>query len=247
MYLNEIKHATMIKIFRRIRHKLLNEGNLKRYLIYAIGEILLVVIGILIALSINNWNEWRKDRLKEKVILNDLAKNIEINIQTFQNDLRMLEQWIHSSEIIILALGNKIDYSDTLRQHFHLARVTKQNLFISNIGYQSYKDSGLDLITNKNLSEEIIKLYEFTIPGILSTTDLVNEMDAQLDNHIVQTFDFVEGVGLTPNDYESLFSDHYYISWIKAYNQGRKHLIRVDQTLIKECERVLQLIVNELK
>ena len=50
----------MLKFFRRIRRKLIDEGNLKKYLIYAIGEILLVVIGILIALQINNWNEGQK-------------------------------------------------------------------------------------------------------------------------------------------------------------------------------------------
>ncbi|MEB2783017.1 hypothetical protein [Algoriphagus persicinus] len=237
----------MIKFFRKIRQRLLTEGNLKRYLIYAIGEILLVVIGILIALQINTWNEWRKDRIKEENILHDLAKNIEINIQTFQNDINLLEEWGRSSEIIILALGNKTVYSDTLRNHFHMARITKQKLFVSNIGFQAYKDYGLDLITNKNLSAEIIKLYEFTIPSILSTNDLVNEVDAEWDNHIVQNFDFVEGVGLTPNDYESLFADHYYVSWVKAYNQGRKSLIKTDQTLVKECENVLQLIRNELK
>lgn len=237
----------MIKFFRKIRQRLLTEGNLKRYLIYAIGEILLVVIGILIALQINTWNEWRKDRIKEDNILHDLAKNIEINIQTFQNDINLLEEWGRSSEIIILALGNKTVYSDTLRNHFHLARITKQKLFVSNIGFQAYKDYGLDLITNKNLSAEIIKLYEFTIPSILSTNDLVNEIDSEWDNHIVQNFDFVEGVGLTPNDYESLFADHYYVSWVKAYNQGRKSLIKTDQILIKECENVLQLIQNELK
>ncbi|MEB2782342.1 hypothetical protein U3A58_18275 [Algoriphagus sp. C2-6-M1] len=237
----------MIKFFRKIRQRLLTEGNLKRYLIYAIGEILLVVIGILIALQINTWNEWRKDRIKEENILHDLAKNIEINIQTFQNDINLLEEWGRSSEIIILALGNKTVYSDTLRNHFHMARITKQKLFVSNIGFQAYKDYGLDLITNKNLSAEVIKLYEFTIPSILSTNDLVNEIDAEWDNHIVQNFDFVEGVGLIPNDYESLFADHYYVSWVKAYNQGRKSLIKTDQTLIKECENVLQLIQNELK
>ncbi|MCL6257709.1 hypothetical protein M3O96_01325 [Aquiflexum sp. TKW24L] len=237
----------MIKFFRKIRQRLLAEGNLKRYLLYAIGEILLVVIGILIALQINTWNEWRKDRIKEENILHDLAKNIEINIQTFQNDINLLEEWGRSSEIIILALGNKTVYSDTLRNHFHLARITKQKLFVSNIGFQAYKDYGLDLITNKNLSAEIIKLYEFTIPSILSTNDLVNEVDAEWDNHIVQNFDFIEGVGLTPNDYESLFADHYYVSWVKAYNQGRKSLIKTDQTLIKECESVLQLIRNQLK
>jgi hypothetical protein len=236
----------MIKFFRKIRQRLLAEGNLKRYLLYAIGEILLVVIGILIALQINNWNEWRKDRIKEENILHDLAKNIEINIQTFQNDINLLEEWGRSSEIVILALKNKTVYSDTIRNHFHLARITKQKLFVSNIGFQAYKDYGLGLITNKNLSAEIIKLYEFTIPSILSTNDLVNEIDAEWDNHIVQNFDFVEGVGLTPNDYESLFGDHYYVSWVKAYNQGRKSLIKTDQTLIKECENVLQLIRNEL-
>ena len=47
----------MIKFFRHIRKNLLNEGKTSKYLKYAIGEIILVVIGILIALQINNWNE----------------------------------------------------------------------------------------------------------------------------------------------------------------------------------------------
>ncbi|MBL0027002.1 MAG: hypothetical protein IPO98_19350 [Saprospiraceae bacterium] len=51
----------MMKFFHLIRKKLLDEGNLKRYLMYAIGEILLVVIGILIALQINNWNQANSD------------------------------------------------------------------------------------------------------------------------------------------------------------------------------------------
>jgi len=50
----------MIKLFRKFRQKLLSENKLSKYLIYAIGEIILVVIGILIALQINNWNENRK-------------------------------------------------------------------------------------------------------------------------------------------------------------------------------------------
>ncbi len=236
----------MIKFFRKIRQNLLSEGKTKKYLGYAIGEIVLVVIGILIALQINNWNEWRKDRVKEKIILIDLVKNIEINIQTFHNDIDLIEEWSRSSEIVIQALESKLSYSDTLRQHFHLARVTKQNLFISNIGYQSYKDLGLDLITNKDLSAEIIQLYEYIIPSLLASTEMVNVVDSQWDNHNVQHFDFVEGVGLTPNDYEALFSDHFYISWIKAYYQGRFALIETDQRLIKECERVIKLIREEL-
>ena len=56
----------MIKFFRKIRQKLLAENKISKYLIYAFGEIILVVIGILIALQINNWNEGRKDQIRLK-------------------------------------------------------------------------------------------------------------------------------------------------------------------------------------
>ena len=57
---------SMLKFFRRIRRKLLEEASLKKYILYAVGEIFLVVIGILIALQINNWNEKLKNAvLKE--------------------------------------------------------------------------------------------------------------------------------------------------------------------------------------
>ncbi len=55
----------MIKFFRKIRQRLLAENKFNKYLIYAIGEIILVVIGILIALQINNWNERNKTKAKE--------------------------------------------------------------------------------------------------------------------------------------------------------------------------------------
>ncbi len=64
----------MIKFFRRIRQSLLSENKVSKYFLYAIGEIVLVVIGILIALQINNWNNDRTDNLKEKAILNELHK-----------------------------------------------------------------------------------------------------------------------------------------------------------------------------
>jgi hypothetical protein len=60
---------SMLKFFRRIRRKLLDEGNLKRYFIYATGEILLVMIGILLALQVNNWNQSRQTNAIEQKML----------------------------------------------------------------------------------------------------------------------------------------------------------------------------------
>ena len=66
----------MIKFFRKIRQQLAYDNNVSKYTRYAIGEIVLVVIGILIALQINNWNELRKDNVKEQVILKRLEKEL---------------------------------------------------------------------------------------------------------------------------------------------------------------------------
>ena len=70
----------MIKFFRRIRQRLLSENKLGKYLAYAIGEIVLVVIGILIALQINNWNERRKQNIVEQEYLITLKKEFQNNI-----------------------------------------------------------------------------------------------------------------------------------------------------------------------
>lgn len=74
----------MLKFFRKIRQQLLTENKVSNYLIYAIGEIVLVVIGILIALQINNWNENTKLEIEETRLLKQL--NIE-----FKNNKKALE------------------------------------------------------------------------------------------------------------------------------------------------------------
>ena len=80
----------MIKFFRRIRRNLLSEGKTGKYLKYAIGEVLLVVIGILIALQINNWNQSRLDREVEKTTLLSLKADLssaltQLNAKIDQN------------------------------------------------------------------------------------------------------------------------------------------------------------------
>ena len=69
----------MIKFFRKIRQNLLSKNKFTKYLIYAIGEIILVVIGILIALSINSWNQGRIDKKSESKYLKDIKKEIQNN------------------------------------------------------------------------------------------------------------------------------------------------------------------------
>ncbi|MTE27855.1 DUF6090 family protein [Winogradskyella ouciana] len=96
----------MIKFFRHIRQSMINQNRTKKYLLYAIGEIILVVIGILIALQINNWNENKKLRNQEITYLHNLKGDLKTQIS-------MLDVYIDYENIII-------DHSNDIIEHFEL-------------------------------------------------------------------------------------------------------------------------------
>jgi sensor domain CHASE-containing protein len=77
----------MIKFFRNIRKNRLNEGKTSKYFKYAIGEIVVVVIGILIALQINNWNSNQKDELQETKILLQLKEGLALDRNKMEAEL----------------------------------------------------------------------------------------------------------------------------------------------------------------
>ena len=87
----------MIKFFRIIRKKLLVENSFSKYLLYAGGEIVLVVIGILLALSINNWNERRKQIEQEQIILKQLKTDYQANLLQLDNKIEMRRKLIAES------------------------------------------------------------------------------------------------------------------------------------------------------
>lgn len=95
----------MISFFRKIRQKLLSQNRVTRYLAYAVGEIFLVVIGILIALQVNNWNEGRKEKARERELLIFALENIKA-------DSLSLDSILSRTKKIIDVHQNLIDYSE---------------------------------------------------------------------------------------------------------------------------------------
>ena len=75
----------MINFFRKIRQRLLTENKVSKYLVYAVGEIVLVMIGILLALQVNNWNEEQKKRLEERDVLLELRRELKLNFKELNN------------------------------------------------------------------------------------------------------------------------------------------------------------------
>ncbi len=223
----------------------MNQNKTTQYAKYAIGEIILVVIGILIALQINNWNEKNKERIKEREILGDLVENLELNIKILEDNIEQLKVYGKSSEYVLESLYDKRPYNDSMKVHFHQARVPKIAMYLSHSGYEEYKNIGFHIITNKVLKNEILSLFETVYPNTLASFEPVNADFPEFDNHVVQNFIFSNKT-LVPNDYQKLFTDHYYISWIRAYKEGRKEVIKMEVNLIKETQGVLNLVKSEL-
>ena len=154
----------MIRFFRTIRQKLLTENKFSKYLVYAVGEIVLVVIGILIALQINNWNEGRKELNYQDEVLNEINRALEDDIQRYRENLEILGQVdIGISEIVQML---EIDPEDMVVDDFYNA-ANKTVLDISfdyNSGpYEGLKSAGLEKIQNPRLRSSIIKYYEITL------------------------------------------------------------------------------------
>ncbi|MCS5491322.1 DUF6090 family protein [Algoriphagus limi] len=87
----------MLRFFRIIRKKLMEQNKVRRYILYAIGEIFLVVIGILIALQVNNWNENRKNQEKEQKLLKALLQEFESNWEILNKVITLNDSIIQKS------------------------------------------------------------------------------------------------------------------------------------------------------
>jgi hypothetical protein len=152
----------MLRFFRQIRQRLLTDNKFSKYLLYAVGEIFLVVIGILIALQVNNWNEARK-RDKDRLELIDSLS------QDFKNQIEILEARIKSDESTLKSLNNAIIMIETqnitipidsVKQHISRAFYST-GTFISFQKYEMAVNSGrIALIEDDNFDNNIaILLY----------------------------------------------------------------------------------------
>jgi len=97
----------MIKFFRKIRQRLLTENNFSKYLLYAIGEIILVVIGILIALQINNSNEINKQRAKEVQFLKNLKSDLIFEQSELDRYIGIRESIVSSAQTTLEHFNGK--------------------------------------------------------------------------------------------------------------------------------------------
>jgi len=238
----------MINFFRRIRKNLADDNKPLKYMRYAIGEILLVVVGILIALSINNWNEERKDRVKEREVLEDIMNNLNRNNELIQNSLVKINKIDKSSDIVISVIRSKKPYSDTLDLHFFESTRSGGLLFpLSSEGYESIKNAGFDIIRSDSMKDKILELFEISYKRIKEKTQWTNERSREFDNYLFTIFKVEMPSRLTPLNYNQILNDTRYLSLVVDMKSQRSWYTEDILDCLSQSEELIQLIKDELK
>ncbi|GAA4268161.1 DUF6090 family protein [Hyunsoonleella aestuarii] len=154
----------MIKFFRNIRKKLLNEGSTSKYFKYAIGEIILVVIGILIALQINNWNQTRLDKNLEKTMLKEIKSALVQDLENVEMIKARISRKAEGIQELLSMIASKKPYPDSTLLKTYNKMSLGYTVTLNKGAYEGLKSIGLDKISNDSLRKELILIYELYFP-----------------------------------------------------------------------------------
>ncbi|MFH6768277.1 DUF6090 family protein [Gaetbulibacter aquiaggeris] len=179
----------MIKLFRNFRQNLLNEGKTSKYFKYAIGEIVLVVLGILIALQINNWNQNRMNKQNEKLILKELHKEFISNKTQLDTVIFINKRSFQSVKYVKSKLPIDIEKVNLDSLAFHLYFMGYTNTFNPSNGVTKalMNSSTFNLISNDELRQLLIcwddVVIDYQEEEIYAYNNYVNHLKAFEKKH----------------------------------------------------------------
>ena len=229
----------MIHFFRRIRQTLLNDNKYRKYLFYALGEIALVMIGILLALQVNNWNQHRKTIALEHDLLSAIKDEIIENTKVLKEKSISNKMYMNSAEIILEALDNSLPYHDSLDVHFSkMARI--ESIFFAKASFETLKSSGVGIVREEETRRSIINLFEKSYK-ILDEHESLGSANELLAPYLIKRFRWGFGLGV-PQDYNSLLDDTEFKNAIFYMMNTRNNIDLISSQILGNSEHVLSLI-----
>lgn len=216
----------MISFFRKIRQKLLSQNRVTRYLVYALGEIFLVVIGILVALEVNNWNEEKKIRTFERDILSLLDVNLASDSLLMSKRLEQAQMANQLTDSLLnqVALG---DYNEQL--NLWMGKIINFQRFKSqSSAFEVLKSKGIENISDKKLQLALIGYYDISLFRVYQTN---SDVENAFNNDWVPVMkekmsDFVYYKRIAPRNPKEFFESPSTIVLFKMYQDNRAGAIR---------------------
>ena len=151
----------MIKIFRKIRQRSISEGKTKKYLLYAIGEIVLVVIGILIALQVNNWNIEKSYKKREAKYLTNIVLDLKKDIVRLEYLMAFRKNRLLGDQKLIQEMNGVLNRDLAEVSKNVVNTLMEQNFSPNNTTFLELTNSGnFNLITNDSIKIFLLELEE---------------------------------------------------------------------------------------
>ena len=246
----------MFRFFRSLRQRLFTKNKFGKFLLYAIGEILLIVVGILIAFYLDNINAEKQAKEVETELLSELKSNLVSNIKILERTLESESQYLSYNQMILDYLDHRKPYNKELESAFGVYFWTVTTNPVTG-GYEFLKSKGVDLISNDSLRNRISYVFENEF-SILKNENEVwsNNLQQNISypyhvRHFRRYFatdsNDVELELAKPFNYTSLLEDEEFKSINTEIISNRKWNINSLEKLIGEIEGLIIQIDAELK
>ena len=227
------------------------ENKTSKYFKYAIGEIILVVIGILIALQINNWNGNRMRANEELNILKAIKIGLETDLSDLKYNANSINTSIKHADQIIKSIENDESYRDSIADHIGIAMFPVKFLY-STSAFETLKSKGIDLVTNSKLRDAIVAVYDSGYTFFLDTEKAITLDESERGFRYIFSTRFEESYvfdldqptyepRLVPLDYEKLKQDQEFLYYFKSY-RNRLDIFSKYHYRLKIIPQVEQLI-----
>ena len=241
----------MMKFFKNTRQRLLKDNKLGKYLSYAIGEIILVVIGILIALQIDGWKEQQEVNQHEYNILQNLHRDLSATKDELERDVKANKASRSNLEIALHHIDNNTVYTSAMDTLFP-AIANWESPLPTFTTYEIFKMEGIRIIKSKGIKNGVIKFHESTLGFIINDYDKAEW--ALFENvtmpFITENLSYSlhgETIGLKPNNYAELSKKPQFRNILTISMAMRAKGLAFYDTSIHELNELLQLIENEIE
>ena len=250
----------MIKFFRKIRYDFMKQNKTSKYFKYAIGEIVLVVIGILIALSINNWNEDRKSKIMATEVYSNLLTSLEQDSIEVERTINLLTKSLETQRKLILSTSDQYvkDLSQTDMENMVQEIFSGVMSFFPKTGVYDLitSNNSMDLLQSSEIKSLLINLYDFQYKRYENVDAIIdNKYHYHLGSLIRKKIGYIpeynseSELKVIKNVDRNLFNKHYkeLVSECQdvygILSTGNNYLIGIRASINK----LLQLIRTELK
>ena len=255
----------MIKFFRKIRQQMLNENKTSNYFKYALGEVILVVIGILIALQINTWNENRKASNEETKILTALQTDFKVSKERIEETIS-IQQKVLDYCIILINIHERQDETEFEYFDTHLDSL-KKLIDYGTTWYRTEPVTGaynalisagkVDLIKNEKLRHKLAQFsadlesgFEDQQPAI----DLLTILQTDVSPFILEIASntYRKRFNISPRKHDTIivskqyFSNKSYFGNLLSKHQLEFNRINRQKSLLNQTKAIIEIIEQEL-